>query len=223
MHIARVAAAVIILSAFACAGSLSGHVKTPGLSVVMLDDGKPHPSTMPNAKIDQRGMRFVPVLLVVPVGTTVEFVNSDPAAHNVYWPNISGDKKLGHNLGTFPQGQGRSFKFDHPRQCASAVQRPSRDDWNADSGSNAILRAERPNLGRLLHRRGPGRYLQADHMARRQDKPTPKRTGKGRHQERPALTRHSFTSAEGPYKLEQMDLLFRQIVDRLHQVPACGW
>ena len=114
MHITRVAAAVIILSAFACAGSLSGHVKTPGLSVVMLDDGKPHPSTMPNAKIDQRGMRFVPVLLVVPVGTTVEFVNSDPAAHNVYWPNINGDKKLGHNLGTFPQGQGRSFKFDHP-------------------------------------------------------------------------------------------------------------
>ena len=114
MHVARVAAAVIILSAFACAGSLSGHVKTPGLSVVMLDDGKPHPSTMPNAKIDQRGMRFVPVLLVVPVGTTVEFVNSDPAAHNVYWPNISGDKKLGHNLGTFPQGQSHSFKFDHP-------------------------------------------------------------------------------------------------------------
>jgi plastocyanin len=105
---------VLLLAVFASAGSLSGHVKTPGVSVIMLDDGKPHPTSMPQAKIDQRGMRFVPVLLVVPVGTTVEFTNSDAAAHNVYWPGVGGNKKLAHNLGTFPQGQSRSFKFDHP-------------------------------------------------------------------------------------------------------------
>lgn len=123
MQVARVFTTIVFLSVFAFAGSLSGHVKTPGLSVIMLDDGKPHPSTMPNAKIDQRGMRFVPVFLVVPIGTNVEFVNSDPAAHNVYWPNISGDKKLGHNLGTFPQGQSRSFKDRLCSQVENVVSR----------------------------------------------------------------------------------------------------
>ncbi|HLH30548.1 MAG TPA: carboxypeptidase regulatory-like domain-containing protein, partial [Terriglobia bacterium] len=35
----------------------------------------------------------------------------DPVGHNVYWPSISGNKKLAHNLGTWPQGQIKSFTF----------------------------------------------------------------------------------------------------------------
>jgi len=34
--------------------------------------------------------------------------------HNVFWSAISGNKKLGHNLGTWPKGEKRSFKFDQP-------------------------------------------------------------------------------------------------------------
>ena len=55
---------------------------------------------------------FSPHVLVVLKGTTVDFLNSDPVGHNVYWPNISGNKKLAHNLGTWPQGQTKSFTFN---------------------------------------------------------------------------------------------------------------
>jgi len=62
--------------------------------------------------MDQKGLMFVPHILAIQQGTTVEFLNSDSVAHNVFWPSISGNKKLGHNLGTWPQGQRQSFKFD---------------------------------------------------------------------------------------------------------------
>src|SRR5215467_16210213 len=52
--------------------------------------------------VDQRKMAFIPHVVVVQQGTTVEFLNSDPVGHNVYWPSISGNKKLAHNLGTWP-------------------------------------------------------------------------------------------------------------------------
>jgi hypothetical protein len=52
--------------------------------------------------------------MVVQQGATVDFLNSDKVQHNVYWPSISGNKKLTHNLGTWPQGERRSFKFDNP-------------------------------------------------------------------------------------------------------------
>jgi hypothetical protein len=47
-------------------------------------------------------------------GTTVEFLNNDAVQHNVFWPSISGIKKEGHNLGTWPKGDKRSFNFDRP-------------------------------------------------------------------------------------------------------------
>ena len=44
----------------------------------------------------------------------MDFLNSDNVAHNVFWPAISGDKKAAHNLGTWPKGEKKSWKFDHP-------------------------------------------------------------------------------------------------------------
>ena len=32
----------------------------------------------------------------------------------MFWPSISGNKKLGHNLGTWPKGEKKAFKFDEP-------------------------------------------------------------------------------------------------------------
>jgi hypothetical protein len=61
---------------------------------------------------DQKHMTFVPHVLVVLKGSTVDFLNSDPVGHNVYWPSIGGDKKLHSNLGTWPQGQTKSFTFN---------------------------------------------------------------------------------------------------------------
>ncbi len=57
---------------------------------------------------------FSPHVMVIEVGTTVQFLNSDNVQHNVFWPSISGNKKLGHNLGTWPKGEKRPFKFDNP-------------------------------------------------------------------------------------------------------------
>ncbi|HTF23554.1 MAG TPA: plastocyanin/azurin family copper-binding protein [Candidatus Limnocylindria bacterium] len=62
--------------------------------------------------IDQRKMAFLPHLVAVQKGTTVEFLNSDPVGHNVYWPSISGNKKLSHNLGTWPKGEKKPFQFN---------------------------------------------------------------------------------------------------------------
>ena len=64
--------------------------------------------------IDQKGLLFQPHINVVQVGTTVDFLNSDKVAHNVFWPSLmQGGKKLpGKNLGTWPTGEKRPFKFD---------------------------------------------------------------------------------------------------------------
>jgi plastocyanin len=108
----------LALSLAASAGTLSGSVKgAQGQSVVYLEAAQataPAPAPKQAYKMDQKGMKFIPDVLVVPVGATVEFDNEDAAAHNVYWPSISGDKKLKHNLGTFPTGQKAAYKFDHP-------------------------------------------------------------------------------------------------------------
>ncbi len=111
---------IFILAAglVANAGTLSGNVKAgTGSSVVYLESTtqkKALPPPTQTYKMDQAGMKFVPNMLVVPIGAIVEFLNSDMAAHNVSWHSVGGDRRLAHNLGTFPKGQKASWKFDHP-------------------------------------------------------------------------------------------------------------
>ena len=93
------------------AGSIKGKV-SPGKSVVYVE-GTPTP-TDKTVVMDQKGLLFQPHLLVVQVGTTVEFLNSDQVQHNVFWPSVGGDKKKTHNMGTWPQGQKKPFKFTEP-------------------------------------------------------------------------------------------------------------
>ncbi len=76
--------------------------------------GKTFPAPTNHPVMDQRSLAFQPHNMVVQQGTTVDFLNSDSVSHNVFWTVIGGNKKLGHNLGTWPQGQTRSFKFDNP-------------------------------------------------------------------------------------------------------------
>jgi plastocyanin len=108
---------VTVVSMVASAGTISGKVSgVSGESVVYVDTiaGKTFPAPSKNPVIDQKGLLFQPHITVVLVGTTVEFLNSDKVAHNVFWTSVGGNKKLGHNLGTWPQGEKRSFKFDTP-------------------------------------------------------------------------------------------------------------
>ena len=107
----------VALHLLAHAGSVSGKVSgVSGESVVYVDAiaGKTFPAPSQQPVMDQKGLMFQPHILAVQQGTTVEFLNSDSVAHNVFWISIGGNKKLGHNLGTWPKGEKRPFKFDNP-------------------------------------------------------------------------------------------------------------
>jgi len=110
-------AAVLTLTASSLAGSISGKLSgVTGVSVVYVDTiaGKTFPPPEQHPVMNQKGLAMVPHILVVQAGSTVDFLNSDKVAHNVFWPSVqSGSKKgPGHNLGTWPQGDKRSFKFE---------------------------------------------------------------------------------------------------------------
>lgn len=107
---------VLAFGLTALAGDVSGKVSgVSGKSVVYLDaPGKTFPAPDKKPVMDQKGLMFQPHIMVVQTGTTVSFLNSDSVQHNVFWPSVGGDKKAGHNLGTWPKGEKKDFKFDKP-------------------------------------------------------------------------------------------------------------
>ena len=101
------------------AGEIKGTVTAQGIRsaeniAVYVDAiaGKSFDPPAQHVTIDQRKMTFLPHVAVVLMGTTVDFLNSDPVGHNVYWPSVSGNKKLAHNLGTWPKGEKKAFQFN---------------------------------------------------------------------------------------------------------------
>jgi plastocyanin len=62
------------------------------------------------AVIDQKDLKFIPRVLAVMVGKTVDFPNDDKTFHNVF--STSEAKKF--DLGLYPSGQSRSVNFDKP-------------------------------------------------------------------------------------------------------------
>ena len=116
---AVVVGVVLSLAATSRANEIKGKVNVQGIKSA--DNIAVYVDAIPDKKfdapaghvvIDQRKMTFVPHVAVVQQGTTADFLNSDPVGHNVYWPSISGNKKLAHNLGTWPQGQKKPFQFN---------------------------------------------------------------------------------------------------------------
>lgn len=108
----------VVLAGRSWAGDIKGKVSVQGIKsaeniavyVDVIPDKKFDAPKDP-VVVDQRKMAFVPHVVAVQQGTTVEFLNSDPVGHNVYWPSISGNKKLAHNLGTWPKGEKKPFQF----------------------------------------------------------------------------------------------------------------
>ncbi|HLI83384.1 MAG TPA: carboxypeptidase regulatory-like domain-containing protein [Bryobacteraceae bacterium] len=100
------------------------------------DPGGPVVATM-----EQKDRRFVPDLVVIPVGSTVSFPNLDPIFHNIF--SLSASKSF--DLGNYPMGETRHVTFTrpgvvalnchlHPNMAASIVVTPNR--WATRSGSD---------------------------------------------------------------------------------------
>jgi plastocyanin len=112
---------IIALPLFA--GDIHGKVAAKGVrnsadAVVYVDTiaGKTFAPPAEHAKIDQKNMQFTPHVLPVVAGTTVDFLNSDALLHNVFSPDVCADH---FNLGTWPQGQSKSFTFK--KACFAAL------------------------------------------------------------------------------------------------------
>lgn len=116
-HFGKTILALLASGVIAFGGSVSGKISGgKGAAVVYIDaiPGKTFQAPEKHAAMDQKSLLFQPHVLVVLAGTTVDFLNGDNVQHNIFWPSISGSKKASHNMGTWPKGEVRSFKFDTP-------------------------------------------------------------------------------------------------------------
>jgi plastocyanin len=116
---AAVAGLALALAGAAKANEIKGKVSVQGIKsaeniAVYVDaiPDKKFDTPKDHVLVDQRKMAFIPHVVAVQQGTTVDFLNSDPVGHNVYWPSVSGNKKLSHNLGTWPKGEKKAFQFN---------------------------------------------------------------------------------------------------------------
>jgi len=100
----------------AAASTVSGAAIVDGKpvpdAVVYLEAAAAAPvTTGGHATMDQRNLQFVPKVLPVVRGTTVEFTNGDDIQHNVFSPS-SAVRKF--DLGAYGPGAARSVQFDEP-------------------------------------------------------------------------------------------------------------
>jgi len=72
------------------------------------DAALPKPAAHP--RLSQSQQSFVPRVLAVPVGTTVDFPNLDAIYHNVF--SVSPARRF--DLGKYPRGDSRSVTFSRP-------------------------------------------------------------------------------------------------------------
>lgn len=107
----------MVMGAAVYGGTLTGTISGgKGAAVVYIDAiaGKTFPAPAKHVIVDQKSLIFHPHVAVALVGSTIDFLNGDNVQHNIFWPSVSGNKKLTHNMGTWPKGEIRSFKFDTP-------------------------------------------------------------------------------------------------------------
>lgn len=105
------------------AGTLQGSITVSGMrsnadAVVFIGEipGKTFPPPAEPVRMDQVRMVFTPFVVAVQAGTTVDFLNSDPVAHNVFTVDACADE---FDLGSWTRGEVRSYTFEKP--CAAVV------------------------------------------------------------------------------------------------------
>jgi plastocyanin len=113
----RYITSVLVLSLFlisqAYAGTIKGVVeggkrikKSPAVVYLVDVKGRFKPPET-NPVMDQRNMTFIPHVLPVLKGTTVDFLNNDEVRHNVFSPDHER-----YNLGTWPRGEIKQYTFN---------------------------------------------------------------------------------------------------------------
>jgi plastocyanin len=110
-------ASLILLPQKALSGEIKGSIKAQGLRspeniVVYLTKAPPADLDFSKAKfvMDQRNLEFIPHVLPVLVGSTVQFPNNDKVDHNIF--SMSRTKKF--NLGSYKPGDSKAVLFDKP-------------------------------------------------------------------------------------------------------------
>lgn len=96
------------------AGTISGTVTDKGGATVdavvyIEDTAGEFASPKEHLVMDQKNLTFIPHVMPILIGTTVNFINSDDVLNNIFTPSWAGRK---FNLGTYPKGIVRSFTFD---------------------------------------------------------------------------------------------------------------
>jgi len=104
-----------LISTPALGADLAGTAEVSGKpaenAVVWLELDAP-PTFVQTAKVvlDQRNLSFTPRVMVVRVGTTIDFPNNDKVFHNVF--SFRDGKKF--DLGMYPTGTSKRLVFDKP-------------------------------------------------------------------------------------------------------------
>jgi plastocyanin len=122
MRAAWAVAALVLLGAGtpAAAGTVRGRVtvvdkdsraaKDAADAVVWIDGPKVRPARPSPATVVMKSKAFVPRVVVVPVGGTVEFPNQDPVFHNVF--SVSGENRF--DLDLYKKPKSGVARFERP-------------------------------------------------------------------------------------------------------------
>lgn len=96
----------------------------------------PPPGAHPT--LEQKRQQFVPRVVVLQTGTSVDFPNRDPVYHNVF--SVSPARRF--DLGKYREGQSRSVRFDKPGVVRVFC------DIHSDMAARPVRARPRPGLGR---------------------------------------------------------------------------
>ena len=89
--------------------NLEGSTSNAGVLVYIEHIDGTFASPKEHALMNQKDLMFIPEVLPVIAGTTVDFLNSDEVLHNVFTESKCAGS---FNLGTWPKGQIRSYTFN---------------------------------------------------------------------------------------------------------------
>lgn len=107
-------AVLLLMVPVAQAGTIEGTINAADKSkVVVYVEGVPGNYTGDKAVMDQQNKVFIPYVLPVVRGTTVDFHNSDELQHNVF--GVGADE---FDLGNWTKGIKRTYTFNKPGEVA---------------------------------------------------------------------------------------------------------